>query len=514
MGGTTVWGLVERAARLHPDNVVFADDHGRSLTVMALRDEAERVAAGLWAAGLGPGAVVSWQLPSILEAVVLMAACARLGVTQNPLIPLLREREVGFITGQVRTELLVVPQTWRGFAHGEMARALGVPTLVLDLEARPGAGIRLPGADSADPVDLPPPPEPESADAVRWLYYSSGTTSDPKGARHTDASMIASANGIVEHTRLRDGDVHPIAWPFAHIGGVAMLVAALRAGGRHVLFDAFDPATTPERMAAHGMTILGSATPFFLAYIAAQRRHGGTPLFGRLRACTSGGAAVPGTVNREVAEILGVRGVTGAWGLTEFPVATSESPDDPLIGTSVGHAVHGVSVRAVDGELRLKGPQCFQGYVDASLDEGAFDEDGWFRTGDLGSVDEHGRVRVLGRIKDVIIRNAENISALDVEEALIRHPAVADVAVVGVPDERTGERVCAVVVPAPGGEAAVTVTVAALAEHCLAAGLARYKCPEQIHLMDTLPRNAMGKILKNELRAAVTAARERRGAHG
>jgi acyl-CoA synthetase (AMP-forming)/AMP-acid ligase II len=497
MSETTVWGLVERAARQRPDDVVFADDYGRSLTAAALRDEAERAAAGLLALGVAPGDVVSWQLPTVLEAVVLLAACARLGAVQNPLIPLLREREVGFIVDQVGTSLLVVPETWRGFAHGEMARSLGRQALVLDLAGPPGAELRLP---AGDPGDLPP--APRGADEVRWLYYSSGTTSDPKGARHTDASVIASSTGIVEHTRLGQGDVHPIAWPFAHIGGVSMLVAALRAGGKHVLFDAFDPARTPDRMAAHGMTILGSATPFFLAYVAAQRRHGDEPLFPRLRACTSGGAAVPGTVNREVAEVLGVPGVTGAWGLTEFPVATSESPDDPEIGTSVGHAVHGVSVRAVDGELRLKGPQCFQGYVDTALDAAAFDEDGWFRTGDLGSVDEHGRVRILGRIKEIIIRNAENVSALEVEEALIRHPAVADVAVVGIPDPRTGERVCAVVVPVPGH----TVTLAVLAEHCVAEGLARYKCPEQVELVDELPRNAMGKLLKNSLRAALAGS--------
>jgi acyl-CoA synthetase (AMP-forming)/AMP-acid ligase II len=493
---TTLWGLLETAARERPDSVIFADDYGRALTTAALRDEAERAAAGLLALGIGPGDVVSWQLPTVLESVVVLAACARLGAVQNPLIPLLREREVGFIVDQVGARLLIVPETWRGFAHGEMARALVPEALVLDFEGPPGAAIRLP----AGPVDTLPPP-PVSVDETRWLYYSSGTTSAPKGARHTDASVIAASNGVVEHTRLGDGDVHPIAWPFAHIGGVSMLVAALRAGGRHVLFDAFDPATTPDRMAAHGVTILGSATPFFLAYVAAQRRHGEERLFTRLRACTSGGAAVPATVNREVAEVLGVRGITGAWGLTEFPVATSETADDPEIGTSVGHAVHGVSIRVVDGELRVKGPQCFQGYVDAALDADAFDEDGWFRTGDLGSVDEHGRVRILGRLKDVVIRNAENISVLEVEEALIRHPAVADVTVVGLPDPRTGERLCAVVVPEPGHE----VTLAELAEHCVREGLARYKCPEQLHLMQALPRNAMGKILKKEVRRACLA---------
>jgi acyl-CoA synthetase (AMP-forming)/AMP-acid ligase II len=493
---TAFWALVEQAAGFRPNALILADDYGRELTTVVLRDEAERVAAGLLSLGVQPGDVVSWQLPTTLEAAVLMTACARLGVIQNPIIPLLREREVRFIVDQVGTRLLVVPETWRGFAHGDMARSLGLETLVLDFDGRPGPGLRLP---RGDPGSLPP--ALEAAGECRWIYYSSGTTAAPKGARHTDASAIASSNGIVEHLGIGDGDVHPIAWPFAHIGGVGMLAGVLRSGGQHVLFDAFDPVTTPARMAAHDPTILGSATPFFLAYLAAQRRHGGTPLFPRLRACTSGGAPVPTAVIHEVADGLRVPGITNAWGLTEFPVACSESPDLPDLGSTVGHPVHGVSVRvAEDGELRLKGPQCFLGYTDPLLDAHAFDEGGWFRTGDLGAIREDGRVSILGRIKDVIIRNAENISSLEVEEALHRHPAVADAAVIGLPDPRTGERLCAVVVVAPGQE----VTLAALADHCLAEGLARYKCPEQLHLMGALPRNGMGKILKNEIRAALS----------
>jgi cyclohexanecarboxylate-CoA ligase len=265
-----------------------------------------------------------------------------------------------------------------------------------------------------------------------------------------------------------------------------------------VLFDTFDPLTTPERMAAHQPTILGSATPFFQAYVAAQRRHGDRPLFPALRVCIGGGAATPETVNREVAGVLGVPGVVGAWGLTEFPVASSETPGDPQVGSTVGRPTVGVQVRVADGELRLKGPQCFLGYVDASLDADAFDDAGWFRTGDLGTVGSDGRIRIEGRSKDVIVRNAENVSALEVEDALLRHPGVADVAVIGVPDEESGERVCAVVVAAPGHE----VTLSELVGHCRALGLARYKCPERLRLIAELPRNPMGKVVKRALQAA------------
>jgi acyl-CoA synthetase (AMP-forming)/AMP-acid ligase II len=150
----------------------------------------------------------------------------------------------------------------------------------------------------------------------------------------------------------------------------------------------------------------------------------------------------------------------------------------------------------VDGELRLKGTQCFLGYVDPELDGDAFDDAGWFRTGDLGEIDAAGNVRITGRLKDVIIRNAENISALEIEDVLLRHPGVREAAVIGLPDARTGERVCAVVVAEPG----CTVTLPQLAEHCRGQGMARQKCPEQVELVDVLPRNAMGKVRVQELR--------------
>jgi acyl-CoA synthetase (AMP-forming)/AMP-acid ligase II len=248
-------------------------------------------------------------------------------------------------------------------------------------------------------------------------------------------------------------------------------------------------------MAEFGPTHLGTATPFFHAYIAAQQRHGTEPLFPRLRACVAGGAPTLDEVNRHVIAVLGVRGIVGSWGLTEFPVATSETPDDPAPGTTVGRPMPGVQVCVLDGELRLKGPQCFLGYVDSTLDAEAFDEEGWFRTGDLGSIDADGRVRIEGRCKDVIIRNAENISSLEVEQVLMTHPDVADVAVVGVPDDRTGERVCAVVVVQPGAEIGLDSLVA----HCRSNALARHKWPERLRVTDALPRNQMGKVLKREL---------------
>ena len=509
----TVWALVEQAAERWSDHVVLADDHGRSLTGRGLRDAAVSTAAALAAHGIGPGTIVSWQLPTTLETMVVMVALTRLGAIQNPLIPILREREVRFITNQVGTEVLITMEHWRGFEHGELARTLaaeqGFTVVIIDLDTDPttiGNTLRLEQGDRATLGDAPP----LDGSPVRWIYTSSGTTADPKGVRHTDRSVMHGATGPIG-TGASPDDVNAVAVPVSHIGGMLMLAAGLMTGMQLVLFESFDAATSPVRFAAHGATVLGSAVPFFLAYFDAQQRHGDDPLFPRLRLLTGGGAPTPPEISRRAREVLGVRGIANSWGLTEFPVATYGRPDAPIevLDTTTGPAVAGVEVRVVtddgrvaetgeEGELRLRGPQCFLGYVDASLDANAFDDEGWFRSGDLGTIDADGNVTVTGRIKDIIIRNAENISALEIEDALYQHAAVSDVAVVAAPDPRTGERVCAFVVVAPDTE---PPTLASLGSHCRELGLAVQKCPEQLELVAALPRNSYGKVLKQELKA-------------
>jgi acyl-CoA synthetase (AMP-forming)/AMP-acid ligase II len=511
----TVWALVEQGGEQWADHVLLADDHGRSLTGRGLRNAAESVAADLATRGVTADTIVSWQLPTTLETMVVMVALARLGAIQNPLIPILREREVGFITKQVGTQVFLTMDRWRGFEHGNLARTLareqGFDVIITDLDTDPasiGNTLRLPQGDRSNL-----PRAQTDGSMMRWIYTSSGTTADPKGIRHTDRTVMHAATGPIQALGSSPDDVNAVAVPISHIGGILMLTASLMTGMRLTLFESFDPATTPERMAAAGSTLLGSAVPFFLAYFDAQRRHGEEPLFPRLRALTGGGATTPPEISRMAREVLGVRGIANSWGLTEFPVATYGYPDAPLeiLDSTTGPAVAGVEVRAVtddervcapgeEGELRLRGPQCFLGYVDASLDAAAFDADGWFRSGDLGIIDADGNVTVTGRIKDIIIRNAENISALEIEDALYQHPAIADVAVVAAPDARTGERVCAFVVPTPDFE---PPTLQSLAEHCRGLGLAVQKCPEELVLVDALPRNSYGKVLKQELRKRV-----------
>jgi acyl-CoA synthetase (AMP-forming)/AMP-acid ligase II len=455
---------------------------------------------------------VSWQLPTCAEAVVLIAALARLGAVQNPVIPILRDAEVGTIVGEGRPDLVIVPARWRGFDHEAMAHRLldGTRTqiLVCDIPSAPDPDrFALPESSGPDPA---PAAERDPGD-LAWIYYSSGSTAAPKGIRHTDASIVASSNALVGNMGLTGDDVYALPFPVTHIGGVAMLTAQLRAGFTMLLCSSFDPIPTSRFLADGGVTILSSAAPFFYGYMAAQEAHGSERLFPRLRFSGNGGAPMPPEVSRQVIERLGGSGVLSGWGLTECPMATFASPDDPeqaMLETN-GKAGPGVTIRVTDlvtdkecapgdeGELRLKAPQLFGGYLDESLNAGALDAAGFFRTGDLGTVDSDGYVRVTGRIKDIILRNAENISAVEIENILIGYPGIEDVTVIGLPDPRTGERCCAIVVMAAG---VPPVTLAGLAMHCKEHGLASYKIPEQLVVRDALPRNAMGKVLKHELR--------------
>lgn len=509
MNHGTFFDLVDTAARRHADRLVLVDDYGRSLTSAQLRDAAVRTAAALACRGVSAGTVVSWQLPTTLEAMVVMVALNRLGAIQNPILPIWRSSEVRFVTEQLDTDVLIVPGMWRGYDHTALAEEIAaerqMTVVIVDHDAPVTAGLRLP---VGDPATLAAPPV--CAEQARWVYYSSGTTAAPKGVRHCDRSVIAGSAGVVGMVGACSQDVNPIAFPVSHIGGATMLAASLLTGMRLVLFDSFDPVATPKAIAAHGATILGSATPFFVAFMAAQHAHGREPLYPRLRGCVGGGAPITAELGHRVRETFSVAGVANAWGLTEFPVATSPRPDADadILDHTVGSPVPGVEIRVVDedgrdvsagaeGELRLKGPQCFLGYVDATLDQDAFDADGWFRSGDRGRIDGLGNVVVTGRIKDAIIRNAENISALEIEGVLATHPAVMDVAVIGVPDERTGERVCAVIVARRGA----TVTLDSLFAHCQGRGLSKHKAPERLEVVDALPRNLTGKVLKAELRA-------------
>jgi acyl-CoA synthetase (AMP-forming)/AMP-acid ligase II len=398
-----------------------------------------------------------------------------------------------------------VPSEWRGFAYADVARSIvreHASTAIVLCER----GEPLP---NGNPAVLPPftPPDPSTA---RWVFYTSGTTADPKGARHTDATVMAAALGVIDRTGMRADDVAAVVFPITHVGGVLSILEALATGGGMVLVEAFDPSTSIAVLARAGTSLVGAGTPFCLAYLAAQRAQPDTPLFPRARMFPSGGMPKPPELFYEVKTELGGAGMVSGYGMTECPVFTMNDPGDPerVLAETEGQPIDGAELRIVcldgkvadvgeEGELRVKGPQRFLGYLDSALDADAFDDDGFFRTGDLGMRTVHGHVVITGRLKDIIIRKGENISAQEVENHLYQHPAVADVAVIGLPDPASGERVCAVVVPARAGD---PPTLDSLTAFLRAEGLMAQKLPEQLELVDALPRNPTGKVLKHELR--------------
>ncbi|HLG01382.1 MAG TPA: AMP-binding protein [Acidimicrobiia bacterium] len=504
----TLWGLVEERARLTPDGQMLVDEGGRTMTFGQFKDAAERAAAGLAGLGVGAGDRVSWQLPTWIESVVLVAALSRLGVVQNPVLPLYRQKELGFVIRQTQAKLLIVPSEWRGVDFKAMAEGIveGTDTKVVT------ADRKLP---DGDPAALPPPPgagDSGAGDEVRWLFYTSGTTADPKGAQHTDRTILAAARAMCERLAVTADDRSDLVFPFTHIGGICWLYAGLLTACTNVLVEAFDPAATVDIAQREGITLLGKGTFFHQAYLAAQRQQGegGKPLFPDLRACPGGGAPKPPQLHDDVKAELGGVGIVSGYGLTECPILSMASvtdPDDKLANTE-GRATAGVDIKVVsvegavvgpgeEGEIRVKAPQLFKGYLDASLDAAAFDEDGYFRSGDLGTVDEGGYIVITGRLKDVIIRKGENISAKELEDLLYEHPKVADVAVVGLPDPASGERACAVVQSA---DPADPLTFDEMVTFLEGKGIMKQKLPEQLEF-DEIPRNPAGKVLKHELRA-------------
>ncbi|MEU1076882.1 MULTISPECIES: AMP-binding protein [unclassified Streptomyces] len=482
----TLWELVVRRAALTPDRPVLLQDD-RALTFDGLRDRAERVAAGLYGMGVRPGTVVAWQLPTRIETALLSFALARLGAVQSPVIPFYRDREVGFALRESGAEFFAVPGVWRGFDHGAMAARLGARGVFEAYGTLP----------DGDPAVLPPPPR--DGTAVRWIYWTSGTTSDPKGVLHTDRSLIAGGSCLAHALHLTADDVGSIAFPYAHIGGPDYTVMLLLYGFPAVMFEHFALPEALEAYRGHGVTVAGGSTAFYSMFLAEQRRRPGEKVIPSLRLLAGGGAPKPPEVHRAVVREMGVR-LTHGYGMTEVPMITMGDPDDTdeNLATTEGRPPEGMEIRIVDGEVRLRGEAVCQGYLDPAQTAAAFDEDGFLRTGDLGFVKESGHLVLTGRLKDIIIRKGENISAKEIEDLLHQHPGVGDAAVVGLPDAERGELVCAVVEQPPG---APVLTLAEVTEHLRARGLAVHKLPERLEVVEALPRNeTLRKVLKYRLR--------------
>jgi cyclohexanecarboxylate-CoA ligase len=505
----TLWGLIEARAADTPDALFAVDEDGWEMSFVEYRDAALRCAAGLMELGVGEGVAVSWILPSWIEAIVLSGALARLGAIQNPILPIYRHREVSFAVRQTGARLLVVPGSFRGFDFSEMANeiAADVPELEVLVVDR-----KLP---EGDPGKLPefPSPKSDAETPIRWVFYTSGTTADPKGAIHTDATVAVAGRGLVRVCEMNADDRIALVFPFTHIGGVGWFIAGLMVGCAQITVAAFDPKTTIPLLSKYGVTLATAGTAFHQAYLEAQRAGTGERIFPNVRSFPGGGAPKPPQLHYDIKKEMGGAGIVSGYGLTECPIVVMNShgdPDEKLANTEGSANPPGeMTIKVVrldgvlanageEGEIRVKGPQLCKGYLDHELTKSAFDNEGFFRTGDLGNLDVDGFLTITGRLKDVIIRKGENISAKEVEDLLYRHPKVADVAVIGLPDPRSGERCCAVIECRNGDE---PIEFDEMVDFLKGENLMLQKIPEQLEIIDQIPRNPTGKIPKHELRA-------------
>lgn len=481
-------------------------------TFSTIHQRARRLAQSLRAMGVNPGDSVSFQLPNWIEGVEVFLALMFVGAVAVPIVHIYGSKELGFVLAQTETKIHITAIEFRHLDYRSTMVSLRkqLPALEQVIFIEEDYSKLL----DAEPIEQIEPIDP---DAPAIIAYTSGTTSNPKGVIHTHRTIVAE----IRQRFVRDpDDTRPIpleppkgfekwlvASPIGHVTGLqtgVLFPVMLNRPGH--LIDRWDVEVVLDVLAQADLTLGGAATFFFNSLIHHPKF---TPDHLRhVRYLASGGAPVPRAFGEEC-DAMGIS-VTRCYGSTEHPSVTGSSFFDDIdkrIGTD-GRALSGVEIELRDsdgklvpqgmqGEIHTRGPDLFVGYVDATLNEHAFDPEGWFCTGDVGVMDADGYLTITDRTKDIIIRGGENISAAEVEEALQSMDVVMEVAAVAAPDERMGEHVCVFIRAIPGTEAP---TMPELREHLTRIGIARQKWPEEIRIVDDFDRTPSGKIKKFELR--------------
>lgn len=471
------WLLLQQRDR----DSLAAVEPGREVTAGELCGLADAAARALHEAGVRPGDRVVVALPSSVD-----FAAAYLGVR---------------LCGGV---LVNVPWQWRrellGVVEETDARAV-----VLDKRVDPVVGSELAELAVALPRSQPgpnrhPPVAARGPDEIAWLAYSSGTTARPKGAVHTEKTLALIADGFVQRYSLVPDDVVLVAAPAGHaVGFVYGVELALRAGCAMALLPSWSATACAELTARYGCTLVAAPTPLLLDVVELAEQDGPGP-FASLRVFLCGGAPIPTSLLERARAALPETDVTAYYGTSECGGVTTCPPDaaERKKLTTEGAPLPGMEVCVDGGELLVRGVQLARGYWSGG-ESHRFRADGWFATGDEATLDADGYIRIVGRLDDRIVRGGVNISPVEVEQVLAAHPAVREVAVVGAPDPRLGQRVAAIIVGEP-------TSLADLREHCRAAGLAKLKWPELVVPVSELPRSPSGKVLRAELRHQLEGA--------
>ncbi|MCC6437514.1 MAG: AMP-binding protein [Acidimicrobiales bacterium] len=514
-----------------PDKVAIvthrseAPDDPVVLSYRQLDRHVRRFAAALVGLGVGPGQVVSVQLPNTWIFAALSLACGRIGAVVNPLVPIFRERELTFILGRTESPVVIVPSVFRGFDHAAM-----LDRVLVDLPAGTrgfAVGIEEPvGAvapfeahfvarrweDEVDPARLER--DRLAPDAVAELQFTSGTTGEPKGVMHTPNTIYAGTRAFSETVGLTASDSIIMPSTLAHQTGFLVgIILPLAAGMKVVYQDVWDAEVFCRLVDDEAITFSAGATPFLTDIVAACQRRGRR--LASMRSYLCAGAPIPSPLVQATQDDA-VDVLIALWGMTENGGVTLTRPGDPveLVADSDGTPVGWMEVRVVDdagaevpvggvGRLLVRGasqtigyfkrPDLYRAQLSAADDGGA----AWFDTGDLARRRPDGGIRIAGRTKDLVIRGGENVPVVEVEAVLFGHPKVREVAVIGYPDERLGERACAVVVADAGSDG---LELAELTAWLDGAGMAKQFWPERLELVEAMPKTPSGKIQKFALR--------------
>lgn len=506
--------LIADSVARHPDKRVAQDASGHTISYRELEDKASRLAAFLSARGVGIGDAVTMHLPNWWQTAVVTYATFKLGAVINPLPPTYGWKDLAFIMNKSGSKAVIVPGKFRSADYTEHLALIKseltiAPVIVVIGQGKVALGI------SFDEALSGPLLEKEAygdADEPCLLLFTSGSESKPKGVVHTHNTAIYGERALSSTLQLTSDDICFMASPVTHTSGFMHgVLMTLMLGSSVSLLDVFKGDAAVEQMAASRATWTMGATPF-LSDIVDSMERGGKRL-PDLRYFLCGGAPIPEVVVRR-AQQVGIH-VLSIYGSTESPPHTVTWPGDPIEAAwqADGRALPGIEVRAVDeeghvlppgqqGEQWSRGPHAFIGYLgEPELTAKALDADGWYHSGDLATVAGDGSVRIVGRIKDMIIRGGQNISAREVEDILLEHPACCIVSVIGIPDERLGELCCAVVVCHPD----MSLSFADMKHYLMDRGVARFKLPEFLVLRDAIPATPSGKIQKFKLREELKA---------
>ncbi len=490
----------------HPDDAVAVISRGESTTYGELREQVSRLRGGLLGLGLDPGDRVGIVAANNWYFVVSYLAVLGVGGVAVPINPMSPVPEVERELAAIGARLVIAGPTARATVAGLDRAALpALEAVVLSSE-----GNDVPGGVLLDDL-LAPEPTPivdRGPDDLAVLIFTSGTAGSPKAAMLTHGNLLTNLEQCQAHPGRSQGpdDVVFGVLPFFHIFGLNVVLGlSFVAGATVLLVERFDPQSAIESIINHAVTVVSGAPTMWAALAALPGTRPGD--LATVRLATSGAAKLDSQVQRAISDRFGVDIVEG-YGLTEAsPVVTSGTGLDAPEG-SIGVPLPGVHVRLVDadghdslvgdaGELWVKGTNVFAGYWnDPEATSAALTPDGWLRTGDVAVVDDNGFLFLVDRVKDLIIVSGFNVYPAEVEEVIASHPAVAQVAVIGVPHPHSGEAVKAYVVV----EAGASVEEDDIIHHC-EANLARYKCPQKVMFVAEIPQGTSGKVLRKELRA-------------